>query len=293
MILATVANYGRNSWLLRCGSRRLEVGPPPVIMGIINVTPDSFSDGGRFLDAARAAEHGLAMIEAGATILDIGGESARPGAAEVSPEEEIARSEPVVAALRKQCQAVLSIDTRKVQVARAALAAGADMINDITALGDPAMAALAAEARCPVVLMHMQGTPQTMQSNPVYDHLVADVCRHLRRALGRAVEAGIDIEQTIVDPGIGFGKTVAHNLSLLGRLKELRSMGRPLLVGASRKSFIGKILGPGVDNRLTGSLAACLWTRAQGAAIFRVHDVAETAAALQMAAAMESAQDGC
>jgi len=293
MILQTVANYRRNSWSLRCGSRRLEVGPRPVTMGVINVTPDSFSDGGKFPDAARAVDHGLAMVEAGATILDIGGESTRPGAAEVRAEEEIARCEPVVTELRKRSQAFLSIDTRKPPVARAALQAGADMINDISALGDPEMASLAAQADCPVILMHMQGTPQTMQQNPTYDHVVADVCRRLRQALARAVEAGIDIEQTIVDPGIGFGKTVAHNLSLLGRLKELRSLGRPLLVGTSRKSFIGKILGAEVDNRLIGSVAACVWTRAQGAAIFRVHDVAETAAALEITAAMESAEDEC
>ena len=291
MILQTVANYRRNSWLLECGSRRLEVGPRPVIMGIINVTPDSFSDGGKFLDAARAVDHGLEMAEAGATILDIGGESTRPGTAEVSADQEIARTEPVMARLRKQTEAFLSIDTRKPSVARAAMEAGADMINDITALGDPEMAQLAAKAGCPVVLMHMQGRPQTMQQNPTYDHVVADVCRRLRQALARAVEAGIDIEQTVVDPGIGFGKTVAHNLALLGRLKELRSLGRPLLVGTSRKSFIGKILGTEVDNQLIGSLAACVWTRAQGAAVFRVHDVAQTAAALQVTAAMQSAED--
>jgi dihydropteroate synthase len=259
-------------------------------MGIVNVTPDSFSDGGRFLDPDRAAKHALALAEAGAEILDIGGESTRPGAPAVPADEEIGRVVPVLARLKPQTGALLSIDTRKAAVAEAALGAGADLVNDVSALGDPAMGPLVARAGCPVVLMHMQGTPETMQSDPHYDDVVTEVRRFLAEAVERAVTAGVDREQTIVDPGIGFGKTTAHNLALLARLGELVTLGRPVLVGTSRKSFIGKVLGAEIDERLMGTVASCVWTRAQGAAIFRVHDVAPVAQALRLVAAIEAAR---
>lgn len=278
----------RRSWTIRSANRTLELGPTPVLMGIVNVTPDSFSDGGKFLDPARAVSHALELTAQGAKIIDIGGESTRPGSPEVSAEEESARVLPVITALRRQSSVWISIDTRKPSVARAALDAGADLVNDISALADPDMGKVVARAACPVVLMHMQGTPATMQLHPVYDDVVADVCRELRCSLARAVAAGIDLEQTIIDPGFGFGKTFDHNLALLARLGELRSLGRPILVGTSRKAFLGRLLGNAPpDARLPATIATTLWTRAAGAAIFRVHDVAEVAAALTVAAAIE------
>jgi dihydropteroate synthase len=286
LIVRAIGDYGRRRWLLRARGREVELGPRPTVLGIINVTPDSFSEGGKLFDRARAIEHGLAIAAAGADVLDVGGESTRPGAPEVPAEEEMARVLPVIAGLRRQSNALISVDTRKASVARAALEAGADIINDVTALADPQMRTLAARSACPVILMHMQGTPATMQQNPQYDDVVADICRDLRRALARAAEAGVDIEQTIIDPGIGFGKTVEHNLTLLRRLGELRTLGRPILVGTSRKSFIGKILSADIDNRLIGSVATCVWARAQGAALLRVHDVAETVQALRITAAI-------
>jgi dihydropteroate synthase len=279
----------RRSWTIRSHNRSLELGPTPILMGIVNVTPDSFSDGGRF-DTGRAVAHGLELASHGAAIIDIGGESTRPGSPELPADQESARVLPVIAELRRQSSVWISIDTRKPSVARAALDAGADLVNDISALADPDMGKIVARAGCPVVLMHMQGTPATMQLNPVYDEVVADVCRELRRRLARAVDAGIDPEQTIIDPGFGFGKTFDHNLALLARLGELRSLGRPILVGTSRKAFLGRLLGDAApDARLPATIATTLWTRAAGAAIFRVHDVAEVAAALTVVAAIERA----
>jgi dihydropteroate synthase len=280
----------RRSWTIRSHNRSLELGPTPILMGIVNVTPDSFSDGGRFFDTGRAVAHGLELASHGAAIIDIGGESTRPGSPELPADQESARVLPVIAELRRQSSVWISIDTRKPSVARAALDAGADLVNDISALADPDMGKIVARAGCPVVLMHMQGTPATMQLNPVYDEVVADVCRELRRRLARAVDAGIDPEQTIIDPGFGFGKTFDHNLALLARLGELRSLGRPILVGTSRKAFLGRLLGDAApDARLPATIATTLWTRAAGAAIFRVHDVAEVAAALTVVAAIERA----
>jgi len=273
------------------GGRTLEVGPVPVVMGILNVTPDSFSDGGRFLDAGTAVAHGLDMAASGAAILDVGGESTRPGADEVPVGEQVRRVVPVITELKRRCDVFLSIDTRNALVARSALDAGADMINDVSALADPDMGPLAAEAGCPVVLMHMQGTPATMQDRPDYSDIVADVLHFLANALQRAVESGIAFEQTIIDPGIGFGKTAMHNLLLLRRLDELARLGRPILVGTSRKSFIGHVLGADVPDRLIGTVASCVWTRARGAAIFRVHDVPEAVQALTLTAAIEHAHE--
>ena len=215
-----------------------------LIMGIINVTPDSFSDGGRFLRAEAAIEHGLRMVEEGAAILDIGGESTRPGADAVDASEEIDRVIPVIEGLiDAEVAASISIDTSKAQVAERALAAGATTVNDVTALGDPEMAGVCARAEAEVILMHMKGTPRTMQADPTYDDVVTEVSEFLSERVASAVEAGIAEGRILIDPGIGFGKTVDHNLELIERLGELRALERPIVFGASRKSFIGKIGG--------------------------------------------------
>jgi dihydropteroate synthase len=254
-------------------------------MGVVNVTPDSFSDGGLYLDADAAVAHGLELAEQGAEILDVGGESTRPGAAEVGETEELARVEPVVAGLSKA--ATVSIDTSKAGVARAALDAGASIVNDVTALRhDPEMGALCAERGAGLVLMHMQGDPRTMQEGPVYDDVVEDVKGFLAERLEAAVGAGVAEERIWLDPGIGFGKTLDHNLELLRRLRELCELGRPLVVGTSRKSFIGKVDGSAVGDRLGGTIASSVLAAAEGADVLRVHDVAETAQAVRMASAV-------
>ena len=254
----------------------------PYVMGVLNVTPDSFSDGGRWIEGA-ATPHALAMLAAGADIIDVGGESTRPGAAPVSAEEEIARVVPVIAAIRARSNASISIDTMKPQVALAAARVGASMWNDVAALREPGALAMAASLNNPVVLMHMQGEPRTMQSDPRYDDVVTDVIAYLRERVEAATGAGVS--NIWVDPGIGFGKTLAHNLALLnavGRIEE--ETGKPVLIGASRKSFIGKI-DPRSDagaGRLGGSLAAALIAAQNGAQMLRVHDVAETVQALKV-----------
>jgi len=257
------------------------------IMGIINVTPDSFYDGGRRFDADRAIADGIAMVAAGAEILDVGGESTRPGARPVGAEEELARVLPVIAGLRRQVQVAISVDTYKSAVAQAALDGGADLINDISALRfDPAMASLIAKEKVPVVLMHMQGRPQTMQEAPHYGDVVREVRDFLAAQLYEAMDAGVPAERIIVDPGIGFGKTLEHNLQILRGLPVLAALGQPVLVGASRKTFIGKILDADPDHRLVGSLAAAVAALLGGANILRVHDVAETAQAARFADAI-------
>jgi dihydropteroate synthase len=259
----------------------------PQIMGILNVTPDSFSDGGRFLDAAAALAQARAMAAQGAALLDIGGESTRPGAALVPEAEEIARTAPVIAALRG-AGLPLSIDTRKAAVARAALAAGAGMVNDVSALTfDAGMAGVVAAAGVPLVLMHARGTPATMQDAPVYDDVLLDVYDWLDGRIAAAEAAGIARGRIVVDPGIGFGKTAAHNLALIRGLSLFHGLGCPLLLGASRKRFIGTISGEErADRRVAGSLAVALAGAAQGVQLLRVHDVAETRAALALARAI-------
>jgi dihydropteroate synthase len=257
----------------------------PKLMGVVNVTPDSFSDGGLFLDAAAAVAHGRELAREGAEILDVGGESTRPGAEEVSEEEELARVVPVVTELA--ATATVSIDTSKAAVAEAALDAGAAIVNDVTALRhDPAIAALCAERGAGLVLMHMLGDPRSMQVSPAYDDVVDDVKAFLAERLEAAVAAGVAEEQVWLDPGIGFGKTLDHNLELLRRLGELRGLGRPVVVGASRKSFIGKVDGSGVGDRLGGTIAASVLAAAAGADVLRVHDVAEMSEALTVADAI-------
>jgi dihydropteroate synthase len=256
------------------------------LMGVVNVTPDSFSDGGLFLEPEAAIAHGEQLVRDGAEILDVGGESTRPGAEEVGAAEELARTEPAVADLAGLGHTV-SIDTSKAAVARAALDAGAEIVNDVTALrGDPQMAALCAERDATVVLMHMPGNPRTMQAEARYRDVVDEVGAFLSGRIEEAIEAGIAEERIWLDPGIGFGKTVEHNLELLRRLGELRDLGRPLVIGASRKSFIGKIDGSAVDDRIGGSIATATLAAAGGADVLRIHDVAETAQALRVAAAV-------
>jgi dihydropteroate synthase len=257
------------------------------VMGIVNVTPDSFSDGGKYFDAGKAATHGERLAEEGAEVLDIGGESTRPGAEPVTVEEEIRRVVPVIQSLRVKLRIPISVDTVKSQVARAALEAGADIVNDVSALrADPAMAALIAREAVPVVLMHMQGTPQTMQHNPTYGDVVEEVGAFLRERVRYAVERGIAPQNILVDPGIGFGKNVDHNIALLRGLAPLAAINQPLLVGASRKAFIGKLLDLGPDERLEGSLAAAVAAALAGANMIRVHDVKEAVRALRIADAL-------
>jgi dihydropteroate synthase len=253
----------------------------PLIMGVVNVTPDSFSDGGEFLDPRRAIEHAAQLVREGADVLDVGGESTRPGAGGVDAEEESRRVLPVLDGL-VGVGVPISIDTSKAEVAAAALDAGAGWVNDVTALrGDPDLASLCAERRCEVVLMHMLGTPRTMQEDPRYDDVVEDVRAFLGSRIEAAISAGVEEQRIWIDPGIGFGKTVEHNLDLLRRLGELRELGRPILVGTSRKSFIGKITGRGVDGRLGGTIASNVLAVANGADGVRVHDVAEIRDALR------------
>jgi dihydropteroate synthase len=255
------------------------------LMGVVNVTPDSFSDGGRYLDAEAAVAHGEKLLSDGASILDVGGESTRPGAIEVDEVEELRRTRPVVAALASE--ATVSIDTSKLAVAEAALDAGASVVNDVTALRrDPGMAALCADRGAGVVLMHMPGNPRTMQDDPRYDDVVDDVKAFLAARVAFAVGEGVAEERIWLDPGIGFGKTVEHNLELLRRLAELRDLGRPLVIGTSRKSFIGKIDSSAVDERLGGSIASSVLAAAEGADVLRVHDVAEVAQAMRVAEAV-------
>ncbi|WP_411819490.1 dihydropteroate synthase [Hyphococcus formosus] len=262
----------------------------PDIMGIINATPDSFSDGGRFFDPETAIAHGRRLAAEGATILDVGGESTRPGADEVPIKEEIARVLPIIKELRTQTDIPISIDTRKPEVAVAAVEAGATIWNDVTALEfSPDSITTAKSLGCDIVLMHAQGDPKNMQEKPKYDDVVEEVFEYLSRRVACCVNAGILENRLIVDPGIGFGKTTEHNLLLLAHLDRLTQIGRPVLLGASRKRFISAVDGDSPpDQRLGGSLAAVLTGFAQGCSIFRVHDVAETRQALNIADAIEN-----
>ena len=270
--------------------------PEPVLMGVVNVTPDSFSDAGRHLDHDAAVEHGRRLVADGATIVDVGGESTRPGADPVSVEEEIERTIPVVERLAAgrdtgPAGVRVSIDTTKADVAAAALSAGARIVNDISALRfAPEIARLVAGAGATCVLMHMRGDPQTMQDDPRYDDVVSEVKRHLEERLAFAVGEGVLEEHVWLDPGIGFGKTVDHNLELLSRLDELVAIGRPLVIGTSRKSLLGRLTGRRADSRIPGTIATNVLALAAGAQVFRVHDVAEVADALTVARAVLAGQ---
>lgn len=270
---------------IQCGPRRLELRRP-VVMGVLNVTPDSFSDGGRFHSPDRAVEQALRMHEEGAAILDIGGESTRPGAEEVSADQELERVIPVIESIRGRIDAVISIDTSKPKVMREAVAAGANLVNDVFALRADGALQAAAELDAAVCLMHMQGTPRTMQVNPSYDDVVSEVSEFLAGRARACVDAGIPRDRLIVDPGFGFGKTLEHNLTLLRGLDGLGDLGLPVLAGLSRKSFIGKITGSDVDDRIPGSIAFALAAMREGAAIIRAHDVKPTVDAVKVWAAV-------
>ena len=263
------------------------------IMGILNVTPDSFSDGGRNADLDSAVKASLRLMEEGADIIDIGGESTRPGAEEIDVKEEIRRTVPVIAALREATRdyaqdPVISIDTRKPEVAEAAILAGADIWNDVSALTfNPKSESLAAELGCPVIIMHAQGRPEDMQDNPRYGDAVFEIKDYLAKRLDALEFAGVDRANITIDPGIGFGKRQDDNLTIINRLSEFKSLGCPILIGASRKSFIGRIDGSTADRRLAGSLAAALWSLQAGADILRVHDVAETVQAVRVWASIK------
>lgn len=266
----------------------------PRLLGVVNVTPDSFSDGGRYLSPDRAVERALRLAEEGADLLDLGAESTRPGggvygdgATAVPVDEELARLLPVLERLRPLLSLPISVDTRKAAVARAALAAGADLINDVSALADPGMATVVREAGCPVILMHSRGELGTMQSKIAFRDVVAEVRAELEEMRRRAVRAGIDERAILLDPGLGFGKTAAQNLDLLRATDELVALGAPLVVGASRKSFLGAVTGAAVEDRLPGSLAAAGWAARRGAAVLRVHDVAATRQFLSVETAIE------
>ena len=268
---------------LPCAGAVELVAGRPKLLGVVNITPDSFSDGGRYLEPRRAVEHALALVGEGADLLDLGAESTRPGggvygggARDVPADEELARLLPVLERLRPRTRTPISVDTRKAAVARAALAAGADLINDVSALGDPEMAAVVADAGCPIVLMHSRGELATMQSTIAFRDVVAEVRAELERARARAERCGIARDAILLDPGLGFGKSAEQNLRLLAATAELAALGSPLVVGASRKSFVGQTTGAAVGDRLPGSLAAAAAAARGGAALLRVHDVAAT-----------------
>jgi dihydropteroate synthase len=279
----------------RLGNRTFSFGERTYVMGVVNVTPDSFSDGGRFESPDKAIAQGLALVEAGADVLDIGGESTRPGAPALDPDEELRRVLPVLEGLRRRCDVPLSIDTRKSKVAREAIAAGASLVNDVSGFHfDAEMASVVAKSNAACALMHILGTPETMQKDPRYGDVVEDVIAYLREGIARAVSAGIAREQIWVDPGIGFGKTPGHNLFLLRRLADLRILGAPVLVGTSRKSFLGAVTGgKPVGERLSATLGSLASMAALGGAdIVRVHDVQQAKEALAVADAIRLATEG-
>jgi len=282
-----IENRALSVYELKSNRCAITIGPATLIMGILNVTPDSFSDGGRFMDPGKALERALEMSSDGADWIDIGGESTRPGAEPVDAAEEMKRVVPVIEALAKR-GLIVSIDTTKPSVAEAAIGAGASIVNDVSALSlDPAMAGVVARHGVPLILMHMRGTPKTMQLDTAYGDLMSEVYGYLHSRLEFAAQMGIDPESIIVDPGLGFGKSVEGNLELLRRLREFKSLGAPVLAGPSRKSFIGKTLNTaGPDERLAGTIAACVLAVANGAAILRVHDVKEARRAAAIADAV-------
>ncbi len=280
-------HFAHRGWILATRTGTIDMARRTALMGIVNVTPDSFSDGGRYFDSEKAIAHGVDLAREGADVIDVGGESTRPGARPVSVREEMERVLPVIRGLRRAVSVPISVDTYKTDVARAALDEGADMVNDISALRfDPGMVSLVAAEKVPVVLMHMQGTPRTMQQRPQYQDVVEEVKEFLLSRIRFALEAGVEPNRMIIDPGIGFGKELEHNLALLRGLPALASLGRPLLVGPSRKTFIGKILSVGPEERLEGSLAAAVAAVLAGANMIRTHDVKGARRAIRIADAL-------
>jgi dihydropteroate synthase len=274
--------------LLRCGSHTLDL-TNPVVMGILNVTPDSFSDGGRYDRLDFAVEHAVAMVEGGAAIIDVGGESTRPGAAPVSDEEELRRVIPVIEAIARRVEVPISIDTSKPAVMRAAVHAGAGLINDVYALRAPGALETAGSTGAGICLMHMQGEPRSMQSDPQYRDVVSEVRAFLVARVAACMDAGVSADRLVLDPGIGFGKRLQHNLALLASLPDLGVQSRPILVGVSRKSMFGTLLGRAVEERLSGALAAAVSSVLAGARIVRTHDVPQTVDAIKVAVALKTA----
>jgi dihydropteroate synthase len=272
-----------------CGARVLDLRAP-VVMGVLNVTPDSFSDGGRFARQDAALAHARRMADEGAAIIDVGGESTRPGASPATLAEELSRVIPVIEALRAESSIFISIDTSKPEVMRAAVSAGADIVNDVRALAEPGALAAAAATGAGVCLMHMRGEPRTMQDSPRYDDVVAEVAAFLAARVAACRDAGIDTARIAIDPGFGFGKTAAHNLELLKQLGRLEALGVPLAVGLSRKSMLAKLTGRAVDDRIAGSVALAAIAVLNGARIVRAHDVAATLDAVRVAAAVRKGE---
>jgi dihydropteroate synthase len=289
-IAETLKDFHKRQFTLRLGTHIWELGERTRIMGILNVTPDSFSDGGLYSEPQTAVERALKMAEDGADIIDVGGESSRPGSEPVSAEEEWDRVGPVLRRLLSQLKVPISIDTYKPEVAEKALDLGVHLVNDISGLrGDGRMREIVARYKVPVVVMHMKGTPKTMQLNPHYDSLISEVMRHLRESISLALQAGMRKDALIVDPGIGFGKTPSHNLTILRRLREFSSLGCPIMVGTSRKSFIGSVLNLPIEDRVEGTAATVAAAVLGGAHIVRVHDVREMVRVCRMADAIKAA----
>ncbi len=266
----------------QCGPHRLQAGTTPLLMGILNVTPDSFSDGGQFHEFGSAIEQGILLAEEGADIIDVGGESTRPGATPVGEEEELRRVIPVIEHLAKQVRVPISIDTMKSRVAREALAAGANIVNDVSGgTADEELIGVCAETGCGVCVMHMQGTPRTMQINPHYDDVVGEVVAELKRRMQRFIDAGVGPDRICLDPGIGFGKTSSHNVELLRNLDRLRALGHPVLIGHSRKRFLKTLVGREIDERLMGTVGVSIALAMRGVDVLRVHDVRRVSDALR------------
>ncbi len=289
-IKETLKNISKTHYSIRCRKRTLILGKRTLLMGVLNVTPDSFSDDGFFFDKEKAIAHGLRMVEEGADIIDIGGESTRPGSKPLELEEELRRVIPVIESLAKEVDVPISIDTYKSTVAQRAIEAGAEMINDISGLHfDPGLAQVAAKEDAPLVLMHIRGTPETMQKDVHYDSLFSEILQYLKDSIQRAESAGLDPRQIIIDPGIGFGKTVEDNLLIIKNLYEFRILGKPILLGTSRKTFIGKILNTEVGDRLEGTLSSIAIGVLNGAHIIRSHDVLQAKKAIAVADAIRLA----
>ncbi|MCL6471300.1 MAG: dihydropteroate synthase [Firmicutes bacterium] len=286
-IVTVLSNYDSRPPVLRAGRFTIDLSAKTHIMGVLNVTPDSFSDAGRFFERDIAIAHARQMVSDGADIIDIGGESTRPGAEPVSLEEELNRTIPVIEALAGKIDIPISIDTYKPEVAKMALDAGASIINDISGLRNEGMIKVAVEHNVPVIIMHMKGTPRDMQLNPSYEDVVAEICDWLDRQAEKAVESGLDRNKILIDPGIGFGKTMEHNLQIINRLAEFKSLGYPIVLGTSRKAFIGKILDLGPEERVEGTIASVVYGITQGANIVRVHDVINVARACKVADAIK------
>ncbi len=287
----TIKNISKIHYSIRCRKKTYTLGKRTLLMGVLNVTPDSFSDGGLYFDREKAIAHGLRMIEEGADFIDIGGESTRPGSKPIGPEEELRRVIPVIESLVKEGDVPISIDTSKSTVAERAIEAGAEIINDISGLHfDPDLGQLAAKQDLPIILMHIRGTPDTMQKDIHYDSLFSEILLYLKESIQRAESAGIDPQQIIIDPGIGFGKNLEDNLLIIKNLSEFRILGKPILLGTSRKSFIGKILNAEVNGRLEGTLSSIAICALNGAHIIRCHDVLQAKKAIAVADAIRLAE---